>query len=52
MTTQKPTDKVPEEDRQRFMQMAVDLSEEALDAGKGGPFYDRFTSANMILVFR
>jgi guanine deaminase len=26
------------EDRIRFMQMAVDLSEQALDAGKGGPF--------------
>jgi guanine deaminase len=25
-------------DRKRFMQMAVDLSEQALDAGKGGPF--------------
>ena len=25
-------------DRRRFMQMAVDLSEQALDAGKGGPF--------------
>jgi tRNA(Arg) A34 adenosine deaminase TadA len=30
--------KVSKEDRQRFMQMAVDLSEQALDAGKGGPF--------------
>jgi len=29
---------VSEEDRRRFMQMAVDLSEQALDAGKGGPF--------------
>jgi guanine deaminase len=29
---------VPGEDRTRFMQMAVDLSEQALDAGKGGPF--------------
>jgi tRNA(Arg) A34 adenosine deaminase TadA len=29
---------VPDEDRMRFMQMAVDLSEQALDAGKGGPF--------------
>jgi guanine deaminase len=25
-------------DRKRFMQMAVDLAEQALDAGKGGPF--------------
>lgn len=25
-------------DRRRFMQMAVDLAEQALDAGKGGPF--------------
>lgn len=25
-------------DRKRFIQMAVDLSEQALDAGKGGPF--------------
>jgi guanine deaminase len=24
--------------RKRFMQMAIDLSEQALDAGKGGPF--------------
>src|ERR1700755_526040 len=32
------TTEVPAEDRQRFMQMAVDLSEQALDAGKGGPF--------------
>src|ERR1700744_6684041 len=31
-------DKVSIEDRRRFMQMAVDLSEQALDAGKGGPF--------------
>src|ERR1700760_860058 len=31
-------DRVSEEDRRRFMQMAVDLSEQALDAGKGGPF--------------
>src|ERR1700761_5553829 len=31
-------DKVSIEDRRRFMQMAVDLSEHALDAGKGGPF--------------
>jgi len=25
-------------DRKRFMQMAVDLAEQALDSGKGGPF--------------
>ncbi len=25
-------------DRRRFMQMAIDLSEQTLDAGKGGPF--------------
>jgi guanine deaminase len=25
-------------DRQRYMQMAIDLAEQALDAGKGGPF--------------
>jgi guanine deaminase len=25
-------------DRHRFMQMAIDLSEQALDSGKGGPF--------------
>lgn len=25
-------------DRKRFMQMAIDLAEQALDAGKGGPF--------------
>ena len=30
--------KVSAEDRGRFMQMAVDLSEQSLDAGKGGPF--------------
>jgi len=29
---------VPAQDRKRFMQMAVDLAEQALDAGKGGPF--------------
>jgi guanine deaminase len=29
---------VPAADRKRFMQMAVDLAEQALDAGKGGPF--------------
>ena len=31
-------EEVPHLDRMRFMQMAVDLSEQALDAGKGGPF--------------
>jgi guanine deaminase len=31
-------EEVPHPDRMRFMQMAVDLSEQALDAGKGGPF--------------
>src|ERR1700760_2332923 len=29
---------VSKADRIRFMQMAVDLSEQTLDAGKGGPF--------------
>jgi guanine deaminase len=31
-------EEVPAKDRMHFMQMAVDLSEQALDAGKGGPF--------------
>jgi guanine deaminase len=30
--------KVSDADRRRFMQMAVDMSEQALDVGKGGPF--------------
>jgi guanine deaminase len=32
------TSSVSAKDRKRFMQMAVDLAEQALDAGKGGPF--------------
>src|ERR1700761_7202986 len=43
--TKQPTGKppaknnsVPAAERKRFMQMAVDLAEQALDAGKGGPF--------------
>jgi guanine deaminase len=31
-------ERVSSEDRKRFIQMAVDLSEQALDEGKGGPF--------------
>ncbi len=38
MSKAQPAATVSAADRKRFMQMAIDLSEQALDAGKGGPF--------------